>query len=320
VIRVVTVTGLATVQDAGRPGRMHEGIPPGGALVPERLAIANAAAHNAPGEAGVEVFGTITFAAVQPVFVAADDSGGRWLAAGEAWSVATAGARVRYVAVRGGVDVPVVLGGRGTLLAGGFGGHEGRPLRRGDTLRAGGAPVDGVRVRGASAHGHQGQREAERRSGSGKAPRYASAAEIGAETERRSGSELALDPDPIRLVPGPDIDRFAPEALGILLGSPFEIAPQSDRVGVRLRGPTLPRAGHDSGVSAPMVRGAIQVPLAGEPIVLGPDHPTTGGYPVLATITRADLGALLARPLGATVRFSLARHASGGLGIDPQLP
>ncbi len=289
-IRVVTVTGLATVQDAGRPGRMHEGIPPGGALVPERLAIANAAAHNDPEEAGVEVFGTITFAAVQPVFVAADGSGGRWLAAGEAWSVATAGARVRYVAIRGGVDVPVVLGGRGTLLAGGFGGHEGRPLRRGDTLRAGGAAV-GVRVRGAPAHGAQGQRE----------------------TERRSVS------DPIRIVPGPDIERFAPEALGILLGSPFEIAPESDRVGVRLRGPTLPRAGHDSGLSAPMVRGAVQVPLAGDAIVLGPDHPTTGGYPVLATVTRADLGALLARPLGATLRFSLARHAGGAVGIDPRL-
>ena len=276
-IRVVTVIGLATVQDAGRPGRMHEGIPPGGALVPERLAIANAAAHNDPEEAGVEVFGTITFAAVQPVFVAADGSGGRWLAAGEAWSVATAGARVRYVAVRGGVDVPVVLGGRGTLLAGGFGGHEGRPLRRGDTLRAGEAPAVGLRVVAAG--------------------------------------EGSLG-DAIRIVPGPDIERFAPEALGILLGSPFAIAPESDRVGVRLRGPTLPRAGHDSGLSAPMVRGAVQVPPAGEPIVLGPDHPTTGGYPVLATVTRADVGALLARPVGATVRFSLARHASGAVGID----
>jgi 5-oxoprolinase (ATP-hydrolysing) subunit C len=276
VIRVLAVAGLATVQDAGRPGRMHEGVPPGGALVPELLTMANAAAENAAGEAGIEVFGAITLTSDGPLLVAADGEAGRWLRAGEPWRVATAGARVRCIAVRGGVDVPAVLGGRGTLLAAAFGGHEGRPLRRGDAL-----PV-------------------------GEGPRRPPGGEVTAPLDPRA---------PIHLVPGPDVERFAPEALDLLLSSPFEIAPQSDRVGLRLRGAALPRTVDDAAVSGPMVRGAIQVPAGGEPIVLGPDHPTTGGYPVVATVIRADVGRVMARPLGATVRFSLERHGDGPGGI-----
>ena len=101
-IEVLAVAGLATVQDAGRPGRMHMGIPPGGALVPELLAAANAAVHNAPGEAGIEVFGTITLAAHAPVRVATGGTDGQWLQAGAVLSLGTAGARVRYVAGYGG--------------------------------------------------------------------------------------------------------------------------------------------------------------------------------------------------------------------------
>ncbi len=281
-IRILTVTGLATVQDAGRPGRMHEGVPPGGALVAEHLALANAAVDNAPGEAGIEVFGAITLAADEPVLVAVDGAGGRRLEPGEAWSVACAGARVRYIAVRGGIEVLHVLGGRGTLLSGGFGGHEGRPLRRGDALRVGQVPQVPWASRGAASAG-------------------ALAAAI-----RTLDGLVAF-----RVVPGPDPERFAPGTLDVLLASPFEVAVQSDRVGVRLHGPALPRTGGDATLSAPMVRGAIQVPSGGEPIVLGPDHPTTGGYPVLATVIRADFGALMARPLGTKVRFSRYSEVRG---------
>jgi biotin-dependent carboxylase-like uncharacterized protein len=286
-IRVLAVTGLATVQDAGRPGRMHEGVPPGGALVVEHLALANAAVDNAPGEAGIEVFGAITLASDEPVLVAEGGGHAPRPLTGEAWSVASVGARVAYVAVRGGIDVSSVLGGRGTLLSGGFGGHEGRPLRRGDALRVGQA-----------------------------APRSGGASIAAA----RAAALRALDlRAAIRVVPGPDSERFAPGALDVLLASPFEVAAQSDRVGVRLRGPALQRTGDDAAVSGPMVRGAIQVPSAGEPIVLGPDHPTTGGYPVVATVVRADFGALMGRPPGAVVRFALERHRESPGGIDPPL-
>ncbi|HEX8789330.1 MAG TPA: biotin-dependent carboxyltransferase family protein [Polyangiaceae bacterium] len=259
---VTRIAGVATVQDGGRPGRAHQGVPPGGALVPELLARANAAVRNARGAAAIESFGSLTLEARAEVRVASDDGVAHTLAAGASLTMASDGVRVRYVAVRGGIDVPEVLGGRGTLLVASLGGHEGRALRRGDALRAGdAAAVD------------------------------------------------APMPDPpdrsarVRVIPGPDGARFPAEALELLVSSTFLVEARSDRVGIRLSGPSLPRLGSDSGVSSPMVRGAIQVPPSGMPVVLGPDHPTTGGYPVLATVITADFGSLAARPPGARVRF-----------------
>jgi biotin-dependent carboxylase-like uncharacterized protein len=262
VIEVVVATGIVTVQDGGRRGHMHEGVPEGGALVPELLARANAAAGNADLDAALEVQGLLTITVRDAVVVAADDGVPHHLASGDTWTLACGAARVRYASVRGGIDVPIVLGGRGTLLVAGLGGHHGRPLRRGDVLRVGGA---------ANLHGDL--------------PRVP-----------------ALD-RAIRVIPGPDVDRFDSMAMEVLLASDYRVSMRSDRVGIRLEGPRLARIDDDTAVSAPMVRGAIQVPASGEPIVLGPDHPTTGGYPVLATVVRADLGALAARPVRALVRF-----------------
>src|SRR5262249_26453547 len=107
-MRLTAVQGLALLQDAGRPGRMHEGVPPGGALVPELLAAANAAVGNAPGAAAIELYGRVVV--------------------GEQ-TFAPRG-RVGYIAVAGGIDAPLVLGGRGALLAAGLG----RPPRAGDEL------------------------------------------------------------------------------------------------------------------------------------------------------------------------------------------
>jgi allophanate hydrolase subunit 2 len=161
--------------------------------------------------------------------------------------------------------VPEVLGGRGTLPVAGLGGHEGRPLRKGDLLPVGHAPGC-----------------------AGDPP------------------PLPRADTPIRIVPGPDLERFSSKALDVLLGSEFRVSPRSDRVGTRLTGPPLERMGDDAGASAPMVRGAIQVPASGEPIVLGPDHPTMGGYPVLATVLSGDVGPLMMRAPGRAVLFALA--------------
>lgn len=269
-ITVVAVTGLATVQDGGRPGHMHEGVPPGGPLVPELLARANAAVGNEEGEAGLELLGALTLAAPEGTVVASDDGVAVELRARERWTVRGEGGRVRYVAVRGGIAVPRVLGGRGTLLGAGLGGHEGRALRRGDGLPVGDA---------------------------------------GSAQHRRPPAAPDLEAA-IRVVPGPDLERFDASALAVLLASEFRVDPRSDRVGTRLSGPVLPRVGDDPGdlgPSCPMVRGAIQVPPSGAPIVMGPDHPTTGGYPVLATVVVASLGALGARPVAGVVRFVAAR-------------
>ncbi|MDP9150260.1 MAG: biotin-dependent carboxyltransferase family protein [Myxococcota bacterium] len=274
-IAVAAVAGLATLQDGGRPGHMHEGVPPGGPLVPELFARANAAARNAQDQAAIELMGRMTLEARRRTVIATD-AGDAWsLDEGETCTLAGEGARVRYIAVRGGFDVPVVLGGRGTLLVAGLGGHEGRPLRRGDILRAGDSPMAAAR------------------------------------------RDLPPPPDreaPLRIVPGPDTDRFEARDLVVLLSSTFVVDARSDRVGIRLTGASrLTRPSADVGGSSPMVRGAIQVPPSGELIVLGPDHPTTGGYPVVATVARACLGSLGARPLGAAVRFvTFANPASAG--------
>jgi allophanate hydrolase subunit 2 len=283
VIEITALAGIATVQDGGRPGHMHEGVPPGGALVPHLLARANAAARNGPEAAAIELTGSLRLVACAPVLVATDDGEARSLAPGEPWPL-RASHRVGYVALRGGVDVPRVLGARATLLVARLGGLEGRPLRRGDRLACGDAPDVAPGV-----------------------------------LPRRAGADASpvplhpldpLDPSvPLRVVLGPDLHRFAAHAPDLLLSSTWTVDARSDRVGVRLDGPALPRAAgdEDRGLSAPMVRGAIQVPAAGQPIVLGPDHPTLGGYPVLATLLRADAGALAARHPGATVHFVAVR-------------
>jgi allophanate hydrolase subunit 2 len=182
---------------------------------------------------------------------------------GEPWTVACEGARVAYLAVRGGVDVPVVLGGRGTLLVASLGGFDGRALRAGDELRA------------------------------------------GVTEARRAPPPPDVDLQaPIGVIAGPDLDLLPVGTFERLLASQLRIDPRSDRIGVRLDGPALPRPGVDPrSVSRPMIQGAIQLPPDGMPIVLGPDHPTTGGYPVVATVVRRDQGRLLALPIGSPVRL-----------------
>jgi len=111
----------------------------------------------------------------------------------------------------------------------------------------------------------------------------------------------AVGDEVVRVIPGPDEDAFPEGTLGRL--QPFRIDGQSNRLGTRLSGATIPRPDGFMRRSGPMVVGAIQVPGDGSPIVLGPDHPTTGGYPVIAVIATSDLGRFHARPIGSTVRF-----------------
>jgi biotin-dependent carboxylase-like uncharacterized protein len=268
-IHVGRVAGLATVQDLGRPGHMHEGIPPGGALVPELLARANLAVGNEPGAAAIEIAGTITLVARDGhATLATDDGAVRTIEGGESLAVAPSkGIRVRYVAIRGGIDVPVVLGARATLLVASLGGFEGRALRRGDALPIGEAKPS--------------------------APFHA------------IHSPLDLE-RPIRIVLGPDLARFADSAPDALLSSTFMLAPSSDRTGANLIGAALARKPNDETRSSAMVFGAIEVTGRGDAIVLGPDHPTTGGYPILAVIVKADRGLFHARAPGVLVHFTRA--------------
>jgi allophanate hydrolase subunit 2 len=183
---------------------------------------------------------------------------------------AAAGARA-YLAVPGGLDVPVVLGSRSTCLAAGFGGIDGRPLRQGDRLVA---------------------------SGIG-APTLAGRAWL----EDRDAAGLDR---PIRLLPGPGLG-VGPTALDALCKVTWTVGLASNRQGLRLTGDgtvmssLLPDAGTQ--LSHGVVPGTIQLPPDGGAIVLLADAQPTGGYPVVGVVISADLPIMGQLAPGASVRF-----------------
>jgi biotin-dependent carboxylase-like uncharacterized protein len=258
---VARAAGLCTVQDLGRRGHMHEAVPPGGALVPELLVAANRAVNNADAAPAVEVLGRLVVRATRTVVVATDRMTPRTLRPDEELAVASEPLRCTYLAVAGGIAVPRILDGYGTLLSAGLG----APLRGGDVLALGSHAAP-----------------AETRALAPFAPR-----------------------DLIHVVPGPDLDAFTPDTVAQLVAAPYRILPTSDRVGTRLAGTPLPRVAGYRERSRPMVRGAIEVPRDSQPIVLGPEHPTTGGYPIIAVIASAELGRFHAIRLGGSVRFAI---------------
>lgn len=274
-VEIASASAPALVQDAGRPGRMHQGLPRGGAMVPELLRAANLSLGNAPGSAALEAYGELRLSVRGgPLWISVDGVP-RLVADGETALVERPSSAVaRYVAFQGGLDVPEQLGGRGALPVAGIG----RALRKGDRVRVATAVAEVAKV----------------------AAGAAAAAVV--------PSPVTLDwSSPVRILRGPDLDRFAsPErALEALTSSELTVSPASDRTGTRLTGVALPRTGDDRPGPAPMVRGAIQVPSSGEPIVLGPDHPVTGGYPVVGVVISADWGRISGRRPGARVRFRL---------------
>jgi allophanate hydrolase subunit 2 len=256
---VARALGLCTVQDLGRRGHMHEAVPPGGALVPELLALANRNAGNPDDVPAIEVIGQLVVRAASHAVVATDRTQRRALEAGDELLIASEPLRVAYLALAGGIAAPRILDGHGTLLCAGLG----APLRAGEVL----------------AHTH--------------------------ERRMSHAHESFTTSDVVHVIPGPDLDAFAPSALAELTLAPYQIHPSSNRVGTRLVGATLPRLDGYQEQSRPMVQGALEVPRDGQPIVLGPEHPTTGGYPILAVIASAELGRFHAIRLGGTVRFAI---------------
>jgi antagonist of KipI len=283
-IRVLSPGLLTTVQDLGRAGLGPLGVPQGGAADAHALRIGNLLVGNDEGAAALEVtlsgpslrfeeeavvalagapFGaTLDGEEVVPWSVVEVRAGGR-LDVGRALS----GARA-CICVRGGVDVPLLLGSRSTDVATGFGGLGGRALRAGDLLPVGSAagPPRGRRVDAAAA--------------------------------RWTGPRRVL-----RVTPGPQEEWFAPEALAAFFARPFRVSASASRTGVRLEGEPLPAPAR-SLVTEGVVAGAVQVPAGGLPIVLLVEHPSTGGYPKIACVISADLSALAQLRPGLEVRFA----------------
>jgi KipI family sensor histidine kinase inhibitor len=272
-----------TVQDLGRPGRLRYGIPPSGPLDPHAFVLANRLVGNPDGAAALECTvqgprfevdapcAIAVTGAEMPVTVNGAEAP-PWttlhLGPGDVVKVGAARRGVRaYVAFSGGLDVPLVLGSRSTYLRGRLGGVQGRALRRGDRLRLLPAP---------------------------RPPRR----------RVRADAVPALEAAPtIRVVLGPQDDRFTAEGIAALLGGEYEMLPQSDRMGARLRGPRIThRQGHDI-ISDGIALGSIQVPGDGQPIVLLVDRQSTGGYTKVATVCSFDLGRLGQVKPGQRLRF-----------------
>ena len=265
-LRVLKIGPLATIQDRGRPGFAAAGVPRGGAWDLDTLRAALAAVEGADDDAAIELplLGA-TFLVEGAAVASIDGAKAIVLTDGDTLEVPRCERAVRYVALRGGVEVPRVLGARATLTVAHLGGIDGRPLRVGDRLAIG-AP-------------HR--------------PGEPSAAHVPAQ----------LDDAPLECLPAAN---GALDALDALCARAWRIDPRSDRVGTRLDGAPLDRV-PPRVRSRPLVRGAIQLPPDGRPIVIGPDGPTTGGYPVLAVLGHAACSSLAQRRPGATVRFVIAR-------------
>lgn len=279
-LEIVSAVGLVTVQDLGRTGLLSRGVPPGGAIVPELLVRANLAAGNPPDAAAIEIIGRLIVRSTTAIVVATDTGETRALEAHQRHTFAPSmSQRACYLAVRGGLDVPLVLGSRSTLFSTQIGGHEGRVLKHRDRL-----PI---------------------------LPRtaHSSACDSSAPARIRDLDRAWWLDDPreemvpFDVIAGPDLDRFPPGALDTFLATEFTISPRSDRVGIWLDGASIPAAS-DTRASMPMIRGAIEIPAGGAPIVLGPEHPTTGGYPLLAVVVSTELGRLYSRKPGTRVRFA----------------
>jgi len=279
---------LLLVQDAGRLGMAAIGVPASGALDGAAADAANRLVGNPRGSAVLELLlGDARLRAEAPTWVAVTGAAGPltvhggpsgrpapWAAAfrlepGEVLAIGRAEYGLRYyVAVRGGVGAPVTLGSRSRDTLAGLGPP---PLRDGDDIPIGVAetgtasPVPPLDALPASAP---------------------------------AAGEVTL-----RVLPGPQLDRFAAGAWDALLGQSWTVTAEADRVGARLDGRPLEHARRDELQSEGVVTGALQVPPSGLPILFLADHPVTGGYPVIGVVRRGDLGLAAQLRPGQRVRF-----------------
>lgn len=288
----------ATVQDLGRPGFASLGVSSAGAMDRGALRRANRLVGNTQGAAGIELlFGglelealtdqvlAVTGAAVPLQITPGADSarGSRRttaerhpacdapfaLLAGERLAVGTPTAGLRsYIGVRGGLGGPEALGSRSTDTMSGIGPQ---PLEAGTIL-----PVHAAKP--GSVVGHP---------------------EV-SPLPTQDGATV------LRVVPGPRQDWFSAETLQDFLAREWTVTPQSNRIGLRLNGQPLSRSRDGELASEGTVRGAVQVPPEGQPVLFLADHPVTGGYPVIAVVVNADLDKAAQLPPGTTVRFAAA--------------
>ena len=262
---------LTSVQDGGRYGSEQYGVYPSGPMDERSFHIANLLVGNEEREACLEI--TIsgprlkfTEAAVIAV------TGGNFqptvngspclmyqavpVSAGDVLSIGFARTGCRaYLAVAGGFDLPLLMGSRATLLKYGVGGYKGRKLAAGDELRL----------------------------------RNSAAALDNMPSRRTAAENFGGGVHRVRVIMGPQEEAFTEEGIRTFLGSTYTVGQESDRMGYRLGGPKIAHKTDGNIISDGIVMGSVQVPTAGEPIVMMADHPTVGGYTKIATAASADL-------------------------------
>ncbi|MCK6538599.1 MAG: biotin-dependent carboxyltransferase family protein [Anaerolineales bacterium] len=272
-LEILEVNGLATLQDSGRTDWRKFGVPTSGAMDPFAFRAANLLAGNDPHCAAVEIGpGDIAFRALRDCVVSVAGVGfalSIYIWDFPLWSsyYVRGGWTIRlnkldfgvwaYLAISGGVQTPLVLGSSSTYLRGAFGGLDGRRLQAGDVLRFGipSRPLP----------------------------------QLAARTLPESARPAYSDHPTIDVVVGPQEKYFTDASIATFMSQPYFVSHTSDRMGYRLEGPALVHRDKVELVSEGMTMGAIQVPANGQPIVMMADSPTTGGYPKIGTVVRADL-------------------------------
>ncbi|TCO49083.1 biotin-dependent carboxylase-like uncharacterized protein [Kribbella antiqua] len=265
---------LATIQDNGRIGQAALGVPASGACDRTSYALANRLVGNHAGAAAIEVtFGGLVLHADNDLVVAITGApcpgvplnAPAIVKAGEVLRFGPPRTGLRtYVAVRGGLDIPAVLGSRSTDLLSGLGPA---PLSSGQTLPVGCSygPMPGVDL---------------------------------APVADPPGGEVV-----VRVTPGPRRDWFTNAGWSSFTTQSYVVSSNSNRVGVRLEGDPLDRAREGELASEGMALGAIQIPPSGLPVIFLADHPVTGGYPVIAYVAGADLDACAQLRPGQSLRL-----------------
>lgn len=304
-IRVVRPGVLSTIQDIGRTGYQHLGVPVAGAMDLWSHRVANALVGNGDGAATLEMTlqgPGLFFEHDHLIALCGADLAPRigdepvptgcalWVRAGVQLDLGLrlTGCRA-YLAVAGGFASPPVMGSRSTYLRGAFGGIEGRPLRRDDVL-----PVGRAR--------HPAQVAAARRRLRGAVAVPLRQPGICVRTLRRAAV--------IRVTPGSQCGWFDDTGRARFTGTTYEVGQASDRMGYRLKGASplhLPRPREM--LSEGVAFGTVQVPPDGNPIVLMADRQTTGGYPKIANVASVDLPVLAQMIPGDRFHFSFIEPA-----------
>jgi antagonist of KipI len=272
-LEVIEVSGLATVQDGGRMGWRRFGVPSSGPMDGFAFRAANMLAGNDPNTAALEIgSGDIVLRAIYDCVLAVAGAGhdlkvSIWEYSTWSSCLVRSGWTIRlsqsgfgmwsYLAIGGGFEVPSVLGSRSTYLRGHFGGFDGRPLRSGDVLRRG--------------------------------MRWPPLIELAGRTLAEDARPAYNRSPTVEVIPGPQIENFGDESMGIFLSNPYKVSLSSDRMGYRFEGPRLALTGGADLTSEGLNAGAVQVPADGQPIVMMADCATAGGYPKIASVISADL-------------------------------